>query len=86
MRALAQAFADTLEMVADGALPDDLGMEFVAVMESRLAGLGYRIVSDTLLTHARQVTREATLNVSQESITWAELNTLATMLESVEPH
>lgn len=44
MKALARAFADTVEMVADGAIPNDAGLEFVAVMEARLAGLGYRVV------------------------------------------
>ncbi len=46
MKALARAFADTVEMMADGAIPNDAGLEFIAVMEARLAGLGYRIVRD----------------------------------------
>ena len=44
MRALAQAFADTVDMAVDGLIPTDAGVEFVAVMEARLAGLGYRLV------------------------------------------
>lgn len=47
IEALAEAFSDTVEMVSDGAIPNDVGMEFVVVMEARLAGLGYRIVRST---------------------------------------